>query len=180
MSTAGRRDDREEFEATCFGLRHVLFGVAVRLTRRPEDARDLVQETFLRAYRSFRSFEAGTNAKAWLLTILYSVFVNAYRKRSREPRNVSVDDVDEKFLASHDGPLPADLDVVTDQEVEQALAALPEAFRSAVLMVDIRGLTYDEASAVLACPVGTLRSRLFRARRQLFVSLREYARKAAR
>jgi RNA polymerase sigma-70 factor (ECF subfamily) len=155
------------------------------LTRRPEDARDLVQETFLRAYRTFDGFTPGTNAKAWLLTILYSVFANRYRKARREPPAVPLEEVEARFegLLARSGaeraswsrdsaPAPA------GPEVKHALAALAEPYRDAVLLVDVQELTYEEAAAALGCPVGTVRSRLFRARKLLFVALHDYARKA--
>lgn len=140
-----------------------------------------MQETYLRAYRTFDNFARGSNAKAWLFTILYSVFVNRYRKESRTPQSVSVDEVEERFLAvqsERDWIVPPDLEPPGGPEVEQALAELPEAFRSAVLLVDVEGLSYEDASAALACPVGTLRSRLARARKLLFLSLYDYARKS--
>jgi RNA polymerase sigma-70 factor (ECF subfamily) len=159
-----------------------LYRTARRLTERQEDAADLTQETFLRAYRTFDNFQPGTNARAWLFTILYSIVRNAWRRRRRFPEERSIDDVEERFgrmLAADDhavqrepfGPLAA------SPEVEQALARLPEAYRAAVLLVDVEELTYEEAATVLACPVGTLRSRLARARKQLFVALHDYARR---
>jgi RNA polymerase sigma-70 factor (ECF subfamily) len=140
-----------------------------------------VQETYLRAYRTFDNFARGTNAKAWLFTILYSVFVNSYRKQSRVPLSVSVDEVEERFLAAQgerDWLAPGDLEAPAGPEVAQALAELPEAFRSAVLLVDVEGLSYEDASTALACPLGTLRSRLARARKLLFVRLYDYARRS--
>src|SRR5712692_7974767 len=173
------------FEAEALPFMSALYNKALHLTRRPEDASDLVQETYLRAYRTFLNFTAGTNCKAWLFTILYSIFINKYRKEQREPDTVSIDEVEETFhrtLAEDhwEADFAALAGSQTDwqgPEVSQALDRLPESFRSAVLLVDVEGLTYEEAATVVNCPVGTLRSRLFRARRMLFLELRDYARK---
>lgn len=173
------------FEAVALPFMDALYNKALQLTRRPEDAGDLVQETFLRAYRTFGNFTEGTNGKAWLFTILYSIFINKYRKEQREPDTVSLDELEETFqqtLADHDweATFIALVDSERDwtgPEVREALGQLPENFRTAILLVDVEGLTYEEAAAVVMCPVGTLRSRLFRARRMLFVALRNYARK---
>ncbi len=169
---------RAEFEAAAIPFLTAAYNFAARLTRRPEDARDLVQETYLRAYRTFGNFQQGTNCRAWLFTILYSIFVNRYRKERREPKTVSVEELEERFhqvLTADDAVGTPDW---TDPEVEAALAELPESFRSAVLLVDVEALTYEEAAGALHCPVGTLRSRLFRARKALSLSLREHARRA--
>ena len=161
-----------------------LYNQALRLTRNSEDASDIVQETYLRAYRTFANFKEGTNCKAWLFTILYSIFVNKYRKRQREADTVSIEELEQKFHRTlADGPWEtnfvatgSDLDW-QEPELNDALAKLPEEFRSAVLLVDVQGFTYEEAAAALECPVGTVRSRLFRARRMLFVELKDYARR---
>lgn len=167
------------FESAALPFMGALYHKAVVLTRRPEDASDLVQETYLRAYRNFASFTEGTNCKAWLFTIQYSIFVNKYRKAQREPELLSIDEMDEQFhgaigLQNWEAGFAA-LDW-KEPEVDAALGKLPEGFRAAVLLVDVEELSYEEAATVLACPVGTLRSRLARARRMLFVELREYAR----
>jgi len=173
------------FEAAALPFMDALYKQALHLTRRPEDADDMVQETYLRAYRTFSSFKEGTNCKAWLFTILYSIFVNKYRKEQSEPDIISIDELEERFhrtLADRDWE--TDFAALTRSEldwkgpeVNHALAKLPEIFRSAVLLVDVEGFTYEEAAAALDCPVGTLRSRLFRARRMLFLQLHDYARK---
>jgi RNA polymerase sigma-70 factor (ECF subfamily) len=175
---------RARFEATALPYLKSAYNFALRLTRRPDDARDLVQETYLRAYRTFDNFRAGTNSKAWLFTILYSIFVNRYHKERREPRTVSVEELEEKFhrsLVSADleGSHPAGVPPEwTDREVESAFDELPESFRSVVLLVDVEELSYAEAAAALDCPVGTIRSRLSRARKALYVSLEDHARRA--
>lgn len=152
--------------------------------RRPEEARDLVQETYLRAFRTFANFREGTNCKAWLFTILYSIFINKYSKTQREPEVVSLDQMDGLFHnIITESSWETDFASLSEEnpdwqgpEVRQALGNLPEDFRTAVLLVDVEGLTYEEAATAMACPVGTLRSRLFRARRMLFVELHSYAR----
>jgi RNA polymerase sigma-70 factor (ECF subfamily) len=156
-----------------------IYNTALCLTRRPEDASDLVQETYLRAYRTFSNFTPGTNCKAWLFTIMYSVFVNKYRKEQREPESVSIEELEEKFhrslaAAEWDPNLIQEIDVMAT-EVDQALKRLPESFRLAVLLVDVEEMSYEEAASILNCPIGTLRSRLFRARKLLFLELRPYA-----
>jgi RNA polymerase sigma-70 factor (ECF subfamily) len=160
-----------------------LHNQALRLTRNSEDASDIVQETYLRAYRTFAKFKEGTNCKAWLFTILYSIFVNKYRKRQREPDTISIEELEQTFHRTLvDGDWEKKFVALTrserdwqEPELNQALAKLSEDFRSAVLLVDVQGFTYEEAAAALKCPVGTLRSRLFRARRTLFLELKDYA-----
>jgi RNA polymerase sigma-70 factor (ECF subfamily) len=173
------------FEAAALPFVNALYNKALHLTRNPEDASDLVQETFLRAYRTFANFAEGTNCKAWLFTILYSIFVNQYRKAQREPDTVSIDELEATYHRElTDASWDDDFAILAGSEldwqgpeVSRALGKLPEEFRAAVLVVDVEQLTYEEAAAILNCPVGTLRSRLFRARRVLFVELRDYARK---
>jgi RNA polymerase sigma-70 factor, ECF subfamily len=167
---------REDFEATALPLARPLYATALRITGRAEDALDVVQETFLRAYRTFDNFTPGTNPKAWLFAILRSVFANRWRQKRRRPMTVSLEDWESRF-----GPLAAAGSSATDapgEDVLHALGRLPEDFRFVVLLVDVEGLTYEETAAALACPVGTVRSRLARARRALFVELSDYARKA--
>ena len=160
-----------------------MYRTARRLTRPPQDAGDLVQETFLRAYRTFDNFQRGTNAKAWLFTIMYSIVANLWRRNARAPQEVPMADVDSQFEQA----LTGDGDRVEQEllsridaspEIDHALAQLPETYRDAVLLVDVEGFTYEEAAAALDCPVGTVRSRLARGRKQLFVALRDYARRA--
>lgn len=167
---------QDEFEATALPLARPLYSTALRLTGRAEDALDIVQETFLRAFRTFHNFRAGTNAKAWLFTILRSVAANRHRDDQRRPRLVPLDDLDQRFAAQAASGSPGF--EVHEGEVERALATLPEEFRLVVLLVDVEELTYEEAAEVLGCPVGTVRSRLARARRGLAVALRDYAAQA--
>jgi RNA polymerase sigma-70 factor (ECF subfamily) len=175
---------REAFEVTALPFMRVLYNTALRLTQEPQDAADLVQETFLRAYRTFANFQPGTNCKAWLFTILYSIFVNQYRRAKRQPRMASVEELEERFhdLAQAPGDTASDVTTVEawgwrwSPEVERALRQLPEDFRLPLLLVDVEGLSYEEAASVLGCAVGTVGSRLFRGRKQLFAMLQEYAR----
>lgn len=184
-SSASDNEEAARFEAAALPFIDALYNKALHLTRRPDDAGDMVQETYLRAYRTFSSFKEGTNCKAWLFTILYSIFINKYRKEQREPDTVSIDELEETFHRTLADPnwettfaalTRSELDW-QEPEVNHAVAKLPEDFRSAVLLVDVEGFTYEEAAAALDCPMGTLRSRLFRARRMLFLELHDYARR---
>lgn len=181
MDAASSAQDelRTRFEAVALPLMAVVYRTALRLTHQPDDARDVTQETFLRAFRTFHGFQSGTNCKAWLLTIAHSVFVNRYRRQQRDPV-VAVDDIDLLYdrarATMSPGPtLPAFANHISDPDIDAALSGLPEVFRSVVVLVDIEELTYDEAATVLACPVNTVRSRLFRGRKLLWTALREYA-----
>ena len=172
-------DLRTRFEAVALPLLAVVYRAALRFVRQPDEARDLTQETFLRAFRTFDRFEPGSNSKAWLLTIVYSVFVNRYRRQQREPV-VAVDDLEQVYdsaFAQTPAVPPASVatDRISDPQIQAALDMLPEAFRSAVLLIDVEELTYEEAATVLGCPLNTLRSRLFRGRKLLWMALRDYA-----
>jgi len=159
----------------------VLYRTARRLARPPTEAGDLVQETLLRAYRTFANFRPGTNGRAWLFTILYSVATNDAERYGRRAE-VAVNDLEGDVALLRGGrasdeelTLLRTIDV--SPQVETALAQLAEPFRSAVILVDMEELTYEEAAGAVGCPVGTLRSRLFRGRRQLFDALSDYARR---
>jgi RNA polymerase sigma-70 factor (ECF subfamily) len=176
------RDDgdlRVPFEEVTLPFMGLLFNTAVRLAGSRDAAGDIVQETYLRAFRTFGNFEKGTNAKAWLFTILYSVFTNRYRKTRREPEMAPLEEIEETVatdgardeLALLRGSLPW----ISSPEAEEALARLPDPLRETVLLVDLDDLTYEEAASVLSCPVGTVRSRLYRARKLLYDDLRGYA-----
>jgi len=176
---------RERFEALALPVSGAMFGFAVRLTRDRDRAADLVQDAFLRAYRTFDSFRPGTNAKAWLFQILYSVFVNEYHKERRRPSVLSMDELDRRYEQTLEIPDWEACRAVLENpalerrpsEVAQAVAGLPEDFRDALLLVDVEELSYEEAAAVMGCPLGTLRSRLYRARKLLAVELQEYSRR---
>ncbi|MGH9360549.1 MAG: sigma-70 family RNA polymerase sigma factor [Thermoanaerobaculia bacterium] len=174
---------RAAFEAEALPHLERLHRAARRLVRRPEEAADLVQETYLRAYRTFDGFTPGTNSRAWLFTILYSVFINIYHRQRRAPREASLSELEERFdrvLAAPgwDAPLLA-LEPAgawgTSAEVTAALLALPAEFRAAVVLVDLGELSYEEAGAAMSCPLGTVRSRLARGRKLLAARLHDYA-----
>jgi len=147
-SSPNKKAAAARFEAAALPFMDALYNQALRLTRNPEDASDIVQETYLRAYRTFANFKEGTNCKAWLFTILYSIFVNKYRKRQREADTVSIEELEQKFHRTlADGQWEtnfvatgSDLDW-QEPELNHALAKLPEEFRSAVLLVDVQGFT---------------------------------------
>ncbi len=148
------------------------------MTGHREDAKDAVQETWLRAYRTFQNFIEGTNAKAWMFTILYSILRNRARKRASEPQPVALDEEDGRYEAALSDPrswVPGDTTIAP--EVEAALARISEEYRMAILLVDVEELSYEQAAAVMGCPTGTLRSRLHRARRALYSALHDYARR---
>jgi len=165
---------RSRFESETLPWMRPLHGFAVRLTRNPEDASDLVQESYLRAFRTFDNFVPGTNAKAWLFRILFSIFANDQRKRRRQ-RVVAVEELEPHFdrvaVETWRNGRGAARAVENAAALEEALACLPEEYRAVVLLVDVEGLTYGEAAEALQCPVGTVRSRLSRARRSLFAVL---------
>ena len=174
MRSTDADDKRARFEALALPLMTPLYNVALRLTGHREDAADAVQDTFYRAYRTFDGFRPGTNARAWMFTILYSVVINRRKKAQHEAQDVSIDLLPQISAAQPDARRsePAG---VEEPEVEAALRSLPHAFREAVVLVDLEDLSYEDAAAVVGCPVGTLRSRLFRGRRLLAEALREYA-----
>lgn len=177
---------RQQFDQQTLELMAPLYRGALHLTRDPDQARDLVQETYLRVYRSFAQFTPGTNLRAWAFTIMHSVFNSAYRRTQRAQEGLSMfaqeiqtTAVLEDDAEAQSGPVAlasaAERMEWAESEIDHALQALPEEFRLAILLVDVGELSYDEAAALLACPVGTVRSRLFRARRLLFTALHEYA-----
>jgi len=180
MDTASQRPMPEErraaFEAISVPLMKTLYNRALNLCRRTDVAADLVQETYLRAFRTFENFEAGSNAKAWLLTILYSVFVSHYRKRQRQPEPVSLNEADLRGAPMDEYRAMLDPRLWASSEVNGALQRLPNGFRVVLLMVDVDDMSYEEVAAALQCPIGTVRSRLSRARKLLYAELIDYAR----
>lgn len=171
---------RAEFQRVALPYLDAVHSAALFLTGDPDRAADVSQETFLRAFRFFHQFEPGTNCRAWLLTILHNTFRNRYRAEQRERGRVDVDDpVTEaeatRAVGAGDDPETLVLANVLDGEIRDALAALPEEFRSVIVLVDLQELTYEEAARVLGCPIGTVRSRLSRGRRLLYERLRGYA-----
>lgn len=173
-----------DFEEEALPLAPSLYGAALRMTRNPSDAEDLVQETYLRAYRSWHQFTPGTNLKAWLFRILTNLFISIYRQRQREPVMVPADGDDSFDLYSalagvDSGASPAAetevLDSLVDDEIKQALADLPEEYRMTVLLVDVEGFSYKETAEMLGIPIGTVMSRLHRGRKALQKALMKMA-----
>jgi RNA polymerase sigma-70 factor, ECF subfamily len=165
---------KERFERDAVPLLSGMYSSALRMTRNPSDAEDLVQETFLRAYRGFAGFQEGTNLKAWLYRILTNTFINSYRKKQREPKTVPDENVEDWYLydrlAAQSSEASAEatvLEAMPDEDVKAALDALPEAFRMAVLLADVEGFSYKEIADILDIPIGTVMSRLHRGRRAL-------------
>jgi RNA polymerase sigma-70 factor, ECF subfamily len=175
---------RERFERDVLPLLPSLYGAALRMTRNPADAEDLVQETYLRAFRGFSGFQEGTNLKAWLYRILTNSFINTYRKKQREPQTVEgPDDVDEWYLFDRLGARNVEtsaedevLDRLPDDDVKQALESLQENFRLPVLLADVEGFSYKEIAEIMDTPIGTVMSRLHRGRKALEKALWETAR----
>jgi RNA polymerase sigma-70 factor (ECF subfamily) len=173
-----QEDRRASFEREALVHLDTLYRVALRLAGNAADAEDLVQETMLRAYRSWDRFTPGTNAKGWLLTILRHLFINEYRRKRRHPATVDLDTI-EPFAAFEDiqeaDPQGAFFNRIVDDEVLRAVDQLPEAFREAVMLSDVEGLSYEEIAKVMDVPVGTVKSRLYRGRRMLQAKLYDYA-----
>jgi RNA polymerase sigma-70 factor (ECF subfamily) len=177
--------DRARFTDLAMEHMPALYTAALRMTRNPADAEDLVQETFLKAYRSFDRFEEGTNLKAWLYRILTNTFINSYRAAKRRPEKADVEDVEDLYLYRRLGDLGAGdagrsaedevLEGITDDEVKAAIESLPETFRIAVLLADVEGFSYKEIAEITDVPIGTVMSRIHRGRRALQKALTEYA-----
>ncbi|RCV50793.1 sigma-70 family RNA polymerase sigma factor [Marinitenerispora sediminis] len=182
----GAPDDIEEldFETAVTPFAEQLYPVALRMTRNSADAEDLVQETFAKAFANFHQFRAGTNLRAWLYRILTNTFINGYRKKQREPRQETTDEIKDWQLAAAEahassGSRSAEaevLDHLPDSAIRHALAQLPTDFRLVVYLIDIEGFSYKEVASRMDTPLGTVMSRLHRARRQLRGQLADYAR----
>jgi RNA polymerase sigma-70 factor (ECF subfamily) len=169
--------DQAAFSDLAMEYMPALYTAALRMTRNAADAEDLVQETYLKAYRAFASFELGTNLKAWLYRILTNTYINTYRAKKRRPEIADVEDVEDLYLYRH---LSADqnaglgrsaedvaLDRFTDTDVKAAIEALPESFRMAVLLADVEGFSYKEIAEITDVPIGTVMSRIHRGRKAL-------------
>ena len=176
-------DLRHSFEEDALPLLPGLYRAALRLTRNPTDAEDLVQEAYLRAYRSFHQFTPGTNLKAWLYRILTNQFINTYRKKQREPQTVPDEEVEDWYLYNRLAREAPDssaeavvLESMPDEDVRAALEALPETYRAAVLLADVEGFSYKEIAEILEIPMGTVMSRLHRGRKALEKALWEKVR----
>lgn len=174
---------QEDFEEEIIPHLDAMYNFALRLTSDPSDAEDLVQDTIVKAYRFFSSYEKGTNAKAWLFRILKNSYINNYRKKSKQPNQVDYDEVStfyETIRAERTDT--SDLEDkmfrdLIDDDISQALEDIPEDFRTVVLLCDVEGFTYEEIANMLDVPIGTIRSRLHRGRNLLKAQLQEYAEK---
>ncbi len=178
--------DKATFTAQTMEHMPSLYTAALRMTRNPADAEDLVQDTYLKAYRAFDSFQEGTNLKAWLYRILTNTFINTYRAKKRRPEESDIDDVEQLYLYRRLGGLEGAqsgrsaeeevLDHFTEADVKEAVESLPEQFRLAVLLGDVEGFSYKEIAEILDVPIGTVMSRLHRGRRALQKRLYEFGR----
>ena len=175
--------NHEDFEQEAIPHMDILYNYALRMTSNPDDADDLVQETYLKAYRFWAQYEKGTNIRAWLFRIMKNSYINRYRKETKEPDTVDYADIQNFYktirYASAD---PNDLEEkifggLLEDEVARAIESLPEDFRTVVILCDIEGLSYEEIAEFVDCPIGTIRSRLHRGRKMLRASLFSYAKK---
>ena len=184
LSEAADHQKGWDFEAAAMPFVDALYNTAYRMTRNPEDAEDLVQETYLKAYRYYDKFEEGTNFKAWLFKIMKNTFINNYRKRQQSPAFSDFADIEESFESQVNedtvrqirNPEEELLENVLDQDVQLALDRLPPDYRMVVVLADLEGFSYKEIADILEVPVGTVMSRLYRGRRLLEAAMLEFAR----
>lgn len=177
--------DQQDFADQAMEYAPQLYSAALRMTRNRADAEDLVQDAYLRAYRSFHTFQEGTNLRAWLYRILTNAYINKYRAKQRRPQESELGEIEDLYLYRRLGSMETAaasmsaeeqfLDLFTDDEVKQALEDLPENFRLPVLLADVEGFPYKEIAEILDIPIGTVMSRLHRGRKQMHRALYEYA-----
>ncbi len=175
--------DRTEFAEQAMQFAPQLYSSALRMTRNAADAEDLIQETYLRAYRGYNNFEEGTNLRAWLFRILTNTYINSYRARQRRPQESELGDVEDLYLYKRISGIDVAsrsaedtlFDLFTDDEVKKALEDLPESFRLPVLLADVQGFSYKEIAEMLDVPIGTVMSRLHRGRKAMQKALIEFA-----
>ena len=177
---------KEQFTSDAMQYAPQLFSTALRMTRNRSDAEDLVQETYIKGWRSFHTFQEGTNLRAWLFRIMTNTYINKYNAKKRKGTEVELDDVEELFLYKRLGSIDQSqlsssaedqmLELFTDDEVKGALESLPEDFRIPVLLSDVDGFSYKEIAEMLEIPMGTVMSRLHRGRKAMEKMLYEYAR----
>jgi len=176
---------RALFEEQAIPFMDQLYAAAMRMTRNPADAGDLVQETYTKAYAAFAQYQQGTNLKAWLYRILTNTFINSYRKNQRQPYQNTIDDLEDWQLGSAESLTQGRttrsaeaeaIDHLPDSDVKEALQSIPEDFRLAVYLADVEGFAYQEIADIMKTPVGTVMSRLHRGRRLLRERLADYAR----
>jgi RNA polymerase sigma-70 factor (ECF subfamily) len=173
---------KARFERDALPFLDPLYGAALRMTRNPADAEDLVQEAFVKAYAAFSSYRDGTNIKAWLFRILTNTYINHYRRRQRQPQQISTGEFEDWQVAPLQKPTEGlrgaeeeAMARLTDTDIVEAMLALPEDFRLAVYLADVEGFAYKEIAEIMQTPVGTVMSRLHRGRKQLRTMLADYA-----
>jgi RNA polymerase sigma-70 factor (ECF subfamily) len=177
--------DRAHFMAVTADHMDSLYTAALRMTRNPSDAEDLIQETYLKAYRGFDGYQDGTNVRAWLYKILTNTYINSYRSAQRRPKTTGMDNIEdlylfkkvkEGFIANNGRSAEEEvLESFTDVEVKEAIESLPESFRIAVLLSDVEGFSYKEIAEITGVPTGTVMSRIYRGRKAIQKSLHDYA-----
>lgn len=176
--------DQATFAEAAMPLMDQLYSAALRMTRNAADAEDLVQETYLKAYRGYDRFQEGTNLKAWMYRILTNSYINRYRAKQRRPDETDISDVEDMYLYRRLGGEQSDvgtsaeeafLETVTDSNVKAAIEAIPENFRIAVLLADVEGFAYKEIAEILDVPIGTVMSRIHRGRKALEKELHGFA-----
>ncbi|MBI4548408.1 MAG: sigma-70 family RNA polymerase sigma factor [Ignavibacteriae bacterium] len=173
----------EEFVKEAIPHMDLLYNYALRMTANPDDASDLIQETYLKAYRFWDKYEKGTNIRAWLFRIMKNSYINRYRKESKEPETLDYDDIQNFYnTIRYEATDPNDLQEkifggLLEDDIARAIESLPEDFRTVVILSDIEGLSYEEIAEFVDCPVGTVRSRLHRGRKMLRAKLFDYAKK---